>query len=221
MLLSSIPNHHAVLITTGDRVRVSTDLWKEFQNSSPAHRYFNQTILDIETAREILSWAKTPYNDKRVAIISFHTAGIPAQNALLKILEEPPSNTRFVLITTNKSHVIDTVISRVQLYEETEDSKIHTDAELFLKTVPSMRMKLPCVVKLLEKKDEEDRKDREAVREFILSLATLLPENTSDHRTSSNTYTKEILGMATFAADPSASGKALIEYLSLVLPQTP
>lgn len=211
-------------MTTGSRVEMSTNLWNELKRLSPVHRYFNQTVLDIETARQIISWAKSSYNDERVAIVSFHTAGIPAQNALLKILEEPPQNTRFILVTSNKSHLIDTVLSRVQLHEEKEYSKIHKDTELFLNTAPAMRMKLPYILGLLEKKDEEDRKDREAVREFILSLATVLTEKKKVNRDRSqsvyNHHITEILNTASFAADPSASGKALIEYLSLLLPQT-
>lgn len=218
MLFSSLPRHHAILVTTGSRVETSTNLWNQLEELSPVHRYFNQTVLDIDTARQIISWAKSSYNDERVAIISFHTAGIPAQNALLKILEEPPRNTRFILITSNKSHLIDTVLSRVQLHEEIEDSKIDKDAELFLNTTPGMRMKLPHIVELLEKKDEEDRKDRESVREFILSLATILSKNKKIP--ANNNHVRETLSMASFSGDPSASGKALIEYLSLLLPQT-
>lgn len=223
MLLSSLPRHHAILVTTANRVETSTDLWNELKKLSPAHKYFNQTVLDIETARQIISWAKSSYNDERVAIISFHTVGIPAQNALLKILEEPPQNTRFILITSNKSHLIDTVLSRVQLHEEKEYSKTYKDAKLFLATTPGMRMKLPYIMELLEKKDEEDRKDREAIREFILSLVTILREKKTkkgDGQSRHNHHITEILSAASFAADPSASGKALIEYLSLLLPQT-
>ncbi len=219
MLLSSLPTHHAILVTTNDRIVVSTDLWNELKGLSPIHRYFNQTVLNIETAREIISWAKTSYNDERVGIISFHTAGIPAQNALLKILEEPPSNTRFILITSNKSHLIDTVISRVLLHEEKENLNIHKDAELFLSTNPTMRIKLPYIVKLLEKKDEEDRKDREAVRQFILNLAELLSQKKRRGDSLQNNHITETIAIASFASDPSASGKALLEYLSLLLPQ--
>lgn len=218
MLFSSLPRHHAVLITTSSRESTSTSLWSEVTKLSPVHRYFNQTVLDIETARQIISWAKSSYNDERVGVISFHTAGIPAQNALLKILEEPPQNTRFILVTSNKSNLMDTVLSRVQLHEEKEESKIHTDAQLFLSTSPSLRMKLSCIVELLEKKDEGDRKDRESVREFILSLATVLSQNKK--MSTDTNHIREILAMASYAADPSASGKALLEYLSLLLPQT-
>jgi DNA polymerase III, delta subunit len=218
MLLSSLPMHHAVLVLTNDRATSSAGLWDEIRTLSPAHKYFDQTVLDIETSREIISWAKNSYNDERIGIISFHTAGIPAQNALLKILEEPPLKTRFILITSNKDNLIETVLSRVQIHKNTNLIENHENAEIFLKTPPSLRMKLPYIVELLEKKDEGGRKDRESVREFILSLTKILSKKKGGIQ--DNSYVKEILTMASFASDPSASGKALLEYLSLLLPQT-
>ncbi len=217
MTFSSLSRHHAVLITSSTRANSSEALWTEIVALSPAHRYFNQTVLDIETAREIISWAKTPYEGERVGLISFHTAGVPAQNALLKILEEPPHNTRFILLTSNISNLLPTVISRLDIHPSSVDSlkeTLNSEAVLFLNTRPTDRMKLPFVVALLEKKDEADRKDRESVREFILSLLPLLP------REKNNSYIIEVLETSSYASDPSASGKALIEYLSLLLPQT-
>ena len=218
MKFSELSSHHAILITHPDRPLCADALWLELQAISPAHRFFNQTVLDIETARDIISWAKTPYNEERIALVSFHTAGIPAQNALLKILEEPPEKTRFILLTSNKENLIATVVSRLQHYEDRGPITISdntTAANIFLRTKPTERMKLPFIVELLEKKDEEDRKDREAVREFILSVVRELSSSKEDPH-----YITETLEFASYASDPSASGKALIEYLSLLLPQT-
>ena len=86
---------------------------------------------------------------------------------------------------------------------------------MFLKTNHSERIKLPFIVNLLNATDEEDRKDREGVRGFILSLATktgalmVYPKET--------TITLE---MATYSAFPSSSLKSILEYLALLLPQT-
>lgn len=215
MKFSSFPKHHALLITRVDRVNYSKELWEEMKSSSLAHRYFDQTVLDINTAREIISWAKTPYSEERVGLISFHTAGIPAQNAMLKILEEPPINTRFVLVTSNKEGLISTVLSRVQHVEVLNTTREESpDSLLFLKTTQEERMKLPFVIDLLNKTDEGDRKDRESIRFFILSLAKIL----SEKNVSSN-YQSETLQLASYASDSSSSGKALVEYLSLLLPQ--
>lgn len=218
MKLLDLPNHHAVLLVASEREATGVALWKELQGNSPAHRFFNQTVLDIETARSIISWAQTPYNEKKIALISFHTVGLEAQNALLKILEEPRLGVRFILLTSNKANLIDTVLSRVLIANEGEPVNTNSEtlqaAETFLATTHGLRMKLISITTLLSRVDEEDRKDREGVRAFILALVTLLRNNHSEPK-----YIQETLEVASYAADPSASGKALLEYLSLLLPQ--
>lgn len=213
MHFRDLPEHHAILLTHEDRTTYGNALWEEISAVSPANRRFNQTVLDIETARSIISWAQSPYNDPRVALISFHTAGLPAQNAMLKVLEEPRAGTRFVLLTSNRTGLLDTVLSRlhhIPLHAEDSDTK---HSKEFLAASSAFRMKIPFVVELLGKTDEEGRKDREGVRKFILSLADALRKKNADAR-----YIEETLQIASYAADPSASGKALLEYLSLLLP---
>ncbi len=208
--------HHALLITHQKRKELTSELWEKLQATSLAHRLFDPTILDIDTVRSIISWARSSYDGERIGLISFHTAGTPAQNALLKILEEPPLNTRFIIITNDAVNIIDTVLSRLSLVhiETSESLEADNSTKLFLSTNPSQRMKLSCVTQLLEKKDEEDRKDREAVKAFILSL---IPVLTSQKVPSQ--YITETLEIASYGSDTSSSGKALLEYLSLLLPQ--
>jgi DNA polymerase III delta prime subunit len=215
MKFSEFPKHHAILVTSSDRATYADELWKEISALSPAHVYYNQTVLDIDTARTIIHWAQAPYNDERIALISFHTAGLPAQNAMLKILEEPRPGTRFVLVTTHKEHLIDTVLSRVRHVplESESDERMKKVAEEFLATSSSFRMRLSHIVDILASLDEEGRKDREAVKGFILSLIPVLREKKVESR-----YVTETLEIASYASDPSASGKALVEYLSLLLP---
>jgi hypothetical protein len=215
MHFKDFPQHHAILLTHSDRLSYGQELWNEISTLSPAHRHFDQTVLDIETARIIISFAQSPYSGEKVALISFHTASLPAQNAMLKILEEPRGNMRFVLLTTNKNNLIDTVLSRVRhVHVEGGENTSHKHAEEFLFTSPSFRMKLSYVVDILSKVDEEGRKDREVVKAFILSLVDVMSEKKIAPR-----YITETLEIASYASDPSASGKALLEYLSLLLPQ--
>jgi hypothetical protein len=151
-----------------------------------------------------------------VALLSFHTITLPAQNALLKILEEPRGGVRFILITSNKETLLPTLLSRLQ--EQSLDKASLSEfsyVKQFLNANHSERMKLPCIVNLISAVDEENRKDREGVRMFILSLAAYL----SSHNVAS-LHAKEVLEIASYAGDPSSSGKALLEYLSLLLPET-
>jgi hypothetical protein len=68
-------------------------------------------------------------------------------------------------------------------------------------------------VELLARVDEEGRKDREGVRAFILSIAEALSKAKAQPR-----YITETIQVASYSSDSSTSGKALIEYLSLLLP---
>lgn len=214
MNISELPKHHAILLEYGERGAIGASLFAQLQSLSPIHTFFNQTVLDIEIARKIITWANTPYNEEKIALISFHTIGLEAQNALLKILEEPRDGVRFILLTSNKANLIDTVLSRLLFVRDNKDIQVANLAHTFLTTSCTLRMKLPEIIELLSRVDEEERKDREGVRAFILSLATVLQKNNSPTK-----YTEETLETASYAADPSASGKALVEYLALLLPQ--
>lgn len=52
-----------------------------------------------------------------------------AQNALLKILEEPPQYVYFIILTSHKSKMLETVLSRVSVYSVAVSNQIITDEE--------------------------------------------------------------------------------------------
>ncbi|MBQ6847557.1 MAG: DNA polymerase III subunit delta' [Clostridia bacterium] len=59
------------------------------------------------------AYIKPHQADSKVFIIDFaDTMNEQSQNALLKVLEEPPANTVFILIAESKASLLDTVISR-------------------------------------------------------------------------------------------------------------
>jgi hypothetical protein len=209
--------HHAILFVDSNRKERAIQMWKELQTLSPAHVFFDQTVLDIETARSVITWANTPYHDEKIALLSFHSISIPAQNAMLKILEEPMSSVRFILTTNNKANLLETVLSRLYLAEEHQENlnSSKNQAQEFLRTPSAERMNLPYIKKLIVQVDEEGRKDREAVRAFILALGSEL--SISSIKPS---YRVKTLEMASYASDLSASGKTILSYLALLLPQT-
>ncbi len=213
-LLTSL-THHATLFVNEDRKNFAETLWKELEHDSLAHIFHDHSVLDIDTARALTSWANTPYEGEKVALLSFHTITLPAQNALLKILEEPRAGVRFILVTSNQESLIPTLYSRLQ-HKVNEDSEVKNDkARQFLSASSSERMKLPFVTSLLSAKDEEGRKEREGIRTFILSLVDVLTKSNSESK-----YILATIETASYAGDSSSSGKALLEYLALLLPQT-
>lgn len=71
--------------------------------------------IKISSIRDIRKFINLNYDDipNRVIIISeADRMNAEAQNALLKNLEEPPSGILFILLTSEKSRLLDTIISR-------------------------------------------------------------------------------------------------------------
>lgn len=83
-----------------------------------------EKIMGIEDVRKIQKEALLkPFRGKEKAIIieAYQNITLEAQNALLKILEEPPANTIIMTVIPKKEFVLPTIISRckiVTLYNE-------------------------------------------------------------------------------------------------------
>ncbi len=71
--------------------------------------------ISIKQIRELKKQITlTHEGNKRVVIIdNFHKSSISAQNSLLKLLEEPKENTIIILVASDISRILPTIISRV------------------------------------------------------------------------------------------------------------
>ena len=71
----------------------------------------------IATVRKIRADAYIAPNEVQNKVYIFSDVdnmGVPAQNALLKVLEEPPKNVIFILTCTNSANILPTIRSRTQ-----------------------------------------------------------------------------------------------------------
>lgn len=82
--------------------------------------------IGIDEVRQIQSFlSRKPYGDKnKVYLQNAHLLTIPAQNALLKILEEPPGNSEIFLVTNQPNQLLPTVLSRVQIVPTTQNTQL-------------------------------------------------------------------------------------------------
>lgn len=73
--------------------------------------------IPVFMVRNMSAWAAMSPSGriKLVIMQNADTAGESARNAMLKILEEPPSTVRFVLTSSRRATVIATILSRAQL----------------------------------------------------------------------------------------------------------
>ncbi len=86
----------------------------------------------VDAVREIRDDAFVIPNesDKKIYILkNGHNMNEQAQNAILKILEEPPSYVYFIIVTESKSTMLETVLSRVQVYSLLSDEGVITEKE--------------------------------------------------------------------------------------------
>ena len=75
------------------------------------------SVDEIRKINHFFSLSSTKSNYRIVIIDNINELSISASNALLKILEEPPSNGIFILISKNKRSVLPTIISRCRILE--------------------------------------------------------------------------------------------------------
>lgn len=82
--------------------------------------------IGIKQVRQLISFLiLKPYSapNKTILIKEADKLTIPAQNALLKTLEEPPANSIIILTAPNKESFLPTIISRCQIIRL--ETKIH------------------------------------------------------------------------------------------------
>ncbi len=75
----------------------------------------------IDEAKKAIKEAYIATNETKYIMLCGNSFGIPAQNSLLKVLEEPPKNIIFIIITISKSSILPTILSRVEVkYQKTK-----------------------------------------------------------------------------------------------------
>ena len=67
----------------------------------------------LAQATAVIKEAYIATSDKKYIILCGTTFRKEAQNSLLKVLEEPPHNIIFIIVTTSKSSLLPTILSRV------------------------------------------------------------------------------------------------------------
>ncbi len=101
-------------------------------------------------------------NEKKYIILCGKTFRKEAQNSLLKILEEPPSNIVFIIITNSKSTILPTIFSRIphKFFKRDVNRK---DIELDI-----MKLDLKDVYTLLKDNQRISKNDAKDIVESIL-----------------------------------------------------
>ncbi len=152
-------SHHAYCLVGGDSIHSELISILEKKHSIQIRgnpdlfdkKFESLTIDDVREIKSIHETKPVSIESKKVFIITASAITIEAQNALLKILEEPAEYAIFFLIVPSAHILLPTVKSRLSLIgdggnsrgaESIEDIEISKMAEKFYNSSPAKRLEI-------------------------------------------------------------------------------
>lgn len=202
--------HHAYLVLGTDIMSLENELAVSLdfkRQGNPDTLFGEHESFGIDEARNLSVWAiKKPFGARKVAFIKLASMTSEAQNALLKLFEEPVANTYFFLILVSLGGVIPTLLSRVHVLVGSNSAdggrKLGED---FLKADVSKRFKIiDPIIK---------NKDKEKARKLIASISSAILAKENRDAWSLGT----VLNSEKFIRGRAPSLKLILEWLVLTL----
>lgn len=127
-------------------------------------------------------------SDRKIYILkNAHNMNEQAQNAFLKILEEPPSYVFFIIVTTSKSTMLETVLSRVQVY-----SLLSDEGEITEKEENTVKSFVSALLNVNEAALMEQTAVFQKNNQFAKSVLSLLSEVFRDALVKKSGYEREV-----------------------------
>lgn len=179
---------------------------------NPDVLHFHFTSLGVDDARALRGHAmRKPLSGSQFFIILFSFATPEAQNALLKLLEEPNKGTYFFILVPTIGTLLPTVRSRLATLHLPQ-FKTTTLGENFLKAGKGERV--------AQLKKTIDEKNKEDLLSLIASLEAIIHTKlkTEEEREEFTEAADSLLSARRYLQSRSASVKMIVEYLATVIP---
>lgn len=200
--------HHALVYIAGSLAESAVPEKYKKQSVDVAHIVADRFAID--DVRKLIATAAQAgvTKDGRVFVIVTQNIPAEAQNALLKLFEEPPRDTQFLVVIPDENMLIPTLRSRVQL----TDTKISTDAysedfTIFLEM--SQKERMEYIASLVKAKS-------------VIIMTTLVNDSAryaAEHLPKETDLAKTAVFVQSYFGTPGASKKMLLEELALSLPR--
>lgn len=179
-------------------IKANPDFWYE-----SVDRF---TILHARTLREMQM--KRTLGERKIFVVSFNFITREAQNALLKVLEEPTVGTHVFILTPSSNIFLDTVLSRVSILRSKKNTET-ISADKFLKASYDSRSKI--VAKMIKDIKDEKISKSEAIA-FVQDISHSLHKNLQKNPTETAKKLKNLQAVESYLQDNSSSVKILLEY---------
>lgn len=228
---STFLEHHAHLIvgsrTDADTLVRAIEIERKApREGDPDFHVLAFDTLAVDDARELRTLALTRpvgLSGHALFVVSLNEATIEAQNALLKLLEEPPEYAYFYLVVPRAHMLLPTVRSRMTVSriaaldsvsaQGSESADITDEAGKFLKLSPAKRLD---VVKKLVEDISKDKKTKQDAILFLDAVERVLMAAKGPAQASASL---EAVGLArSYLGDRAPSIKMLLEHVAVLLP---
>jgi DNA polymerase III, delta subunit len=222
--------HHAFVIEAEAEQGIATaQAWVEKElemkiQGNPDVVVMRYGLLTVEDARQVSELAAgAPFiGAHKVVIIAASRAYHEAQNALLKIFEEPPKGTYLFLVLPTLGSLLPTLRSRVHVLESTVEHLTPHIPEVALEFVKASKEKRSAIIKKIAAHQPGDAVSarEEAISvvngvEAVAYAAALQNKNLPAY----SILLSDIATLRSHLYDRSAPVRMILEHLSLVIPK--
>ncbi|MGP1576286.1 MAG: hypothetical protein ACTTH7_02170 [Treponema sp.] len=116
--LSDFTTRYSVNLAAKDKEKLEKTLEKLLSSCEKLQEECLYSSIPVNQIRKAAAWVRIiPSGKKKVLIVeNADKMQEAARNAFLKILEEPPQYTQFILTTAHRGAIIPTILSRVRTY---------------------------------------------------------------------------------------------------------
>lgn len=203
-------HHHHARVYIGTFEAALTALPESDRSPGADVRHIELQQLGITEARDLAREAvRRPVTGRedRIFVVGFSRATIEAQNALLKLLEEPPGASCFCLVVPREELLIPTVRSRLMRLEgeRKEHAQSKHIAAAFLKGTYGERLSAIS--------DHVKQKDVEWMENLLNGLELWAVSNKHEE------CMREVTLMRKYFGNRGASKKMLLEQLAITFPR--
>ncbi len=174
----------------------------------------------IDEARELSAraYGKSMSGGRRIFVALFTVITGEAQNALLKTLEEPPSNALFFLVTPAPATLLPTLRSRAQMIDIGISEQSAVDVTKFFRAKPRDRIEM---LKPLLLKNDDDRRDVGGIITFLSSVERMLasmPHSRDGTDAARREGLEAVYRARRYVGDKGSLLKPLLEHVALLVP---
>lgn len=178
-------------------------------------------LLSVDDARVLGDFARqAPVTGEKKAIVMsagrfFHEA----QNALLKLFEEPPEGTYLFLVVPSEGNILATLRSRLQPLPGGGGEGTNAIAEEFLSATKAAREKILEKVLDRAKSDKDEEKRLARIDARLLAEGLLREAYTKERTPAMAAFLEDLDRFVPILHESSAPLKPIFEHLMLIMPK--